>query len=87
MPPKRFYDAGKASNQSTTFKEGHTPTVLRAWRKTIVADLRKAGRNVDAILGEAGLELRAVNREGARIPFPALAMLMEIAARELGDGR
>ncbi|MCP4306949.1 MAG: AraC family transcriptional regulator, partial [bacterium] len=63
----------------------NTPTVLSVWPKTIVEDLRREGTNVDGILGEADLDLRAVNREGGRIPFPAQAKLMEIAARELGD--
>ncbi|MCP4305481.1 MAG: AraC family transcriptional regulator, partial [bacterium] len=66
-------------------RASNTPTVLSVWPKTIVEDLRKEGRNVDAILNEAGLDLRAVNREGGRIPFPAQARLMEIAAREFSD--
>ena len=61
------------------------PTVLSAWPKTIVNDLRQQGRNVDKILGEAGLDLRTVNREGGRIPWLGQARLLEIAARELDD--
>ena len=47
--------------------------------------MRQQGRNVDKVLGEAGLDLRTVNREGGRIPWLAQARLMEIAARELAD--
>jgi AraC-like DNA-binding protein len=60
-------------------------TVLSVWPRTIVADLRGHGRNVDSILDEAGLDLRTVNREGGRIPWQAQAKLIDIAARELGD--
>lgn len=59
--------------------------MLSVWPKVIFGDLRNAGRNVDAIFDEAGLDLRAVNRDGARISWPAQARLMEIAARELDD--
>ena len=62
-----------------------SPTVLSVWPKTIVHDLRQQGRNVDKVLGEAGLDLRTVNREGGRIPWLGQARLLEIAARELGD--
>jgi AraC-like DNA-binding protein len=55
------------------------------WPRTIVADLRRHGRNIDRILDEAGLDLRRVNQEGGRIPWQAQAKLMDIAARELGD--
>jgi AraC-like DNA-binding protein len=55
------------------------------WPRTIVADLRQHGRNVDGTLDEAGLDLRGVNREGGRIPWGAQAKLMDIAARELAD--
>jgi AraC-like DNA-binding protein len=60
-------------------------TVLSVWPRTIVADLRRHGRNVDRILDEAGLDLRSVNRVGGRIPWQVQAKLMDIAARELGD--
>ena len=62
-----------------------SPTVLSVWPKTIVHDLRQQGRSVDKILGEAGLDLRTVNREGGRIPWLGQARLLEIAARELAD--
>ena len=61
------------------------PTVLAVWPKVIVGDLLARGRSVDRILREAGLDLRAVNRDGGRIPWLAQSRLMEIAALELGD--
>jgi AraC-like DNA-binding protein len=64
---------------------GQAPTVLSAWPRTIVDDLRRQGRSVDRILDEAGLDLRSVNREGGRIPWHAQAKVMDIAARELAD--
>jgi len=65
----------------------HVPSVLSVWPRTIVADLRRNGRNVDRILAEAGLDLRMINREGGRIPWQAQATLLDIAARELADDR
>jgi AraC-like DNA-binding protein len=62
-----------------------SPTILSVWPKTIVADLREQGRNVEKVLGNAGLDLRTVNREGARIPWLAQAKLLELAAHELED--
>jgi AraC-like DNA-binding protein len=62
------------------------PEVLSMWPRTIIADLRRHGRNVESTLDEAGLDLRTVNREGGRIPSQAQAKLMDIAARELDDG-
>ena len=47
------------------------PTVQSVWAKTIENDLRQQGRNVERVLEEAGLALRAVNREGGRIPWLA----------------
>jgi hypothetical protein len=61
------------------------PSVLSVWPRTIIADLRRRGRNVDRVLDEAGLDLRRVNHEGARIPSQAQAKLMDIAAREFAD--
>jgi hypothetical protein len=55
------------------------------WPRTIIADLRRHGRNIDRILDEAGLNQRRVNREGGRIPWQAQAKLMDIGARELAD--
>jgi hypothetical protein len=49
------------------------PTVLSMWPRTIIADLRRRGRNVDRILDEVGLDLGAVNRERGRIPWQAQA--------------
>ena len=66
-------------------RSNQAPTVLSVWPRVIVADLRKHGRNVEAVLDEVGLNLRAVNREGGRIPWEAQAKLMDIAARELAD--
>ena len=60
-------------------------TVLSVWPKTIVHDLRQQGRHVDKVLGEAGLDLRTVNREGGKIPWIGQARLLDIAARELAD--
>jgi AraC-like DNA-binding protein len=60
-------------------------TVVSVWPKTIVQDLREHGRPVEKILGEAGLDLRTVNREGGRIPWLGQARLLDIAARELAD--
>jgi len=60
-------------------------TVLSVWPRTIVADLRRHGRNFDRTLEEAGLDLRTVNSEGGRIPWQAQAQLIDIAARELAD--
>src|SRR6516165_6613979 len=65
----------------------HVPSVLSVWPRTIVADLRRNGRNVDRILAEAGLDLRMINREGGRIPWQAQATLLDIAARGLADDR
>jgi AraC-like DNA-binding protein len=59
--------------------------VLSVWPKTIVADLREQGRNVERVLRDAGLDLRTLNREGGRIPWLAQAKLLEIAAHELDD--
>ena len=61
------------------------PTVLSVWPRVIVADLRKHGRNVEAVLDKVDLTLRMVNREGGRIPWEAHAKLMDIAACELVD--
>ena len=61
------------------------PTVLSVWPRVIVADLRKHGRNVEAVLDKVDLTLRMVNREGGRIPWEAQAKLMDITARELVD--
>jgi AraC-like DNA-binding protein len=55
------------------------------WPRTIIADLRRHGGNVDRVLDEAGLNLRMVNRERGRIPWQAQSKLMDIAARELAD--
>jgi AraC-like DNA-binding protein len=60
-------------------------TVLAVWPRTILADLRRHGTNVDRVLDEAGLDLRMVDREGGRIAWQAQAKLMEIVAGELGD--
>jgi len=60
-------------------------TVVSVWPKTIVHDLRQHGRTVDAVLSEAGLDLRTVTREGGRIPWLGQARLLDIAARELDD--
>jgi AraC-like DNA-binding protein len=59
--------------------------VLSVWPRTIVADLRRHGRNVKSALDEAGLDLRTVNRERGRIPWQSQAKLMDVAARELDD--
>jgi hypothetical protein len=55
------------------------------WPRTIVADLRRRGRNVERILDEVGLDLRRVNRARARIPWQAQAKLIDVAAGELND--
>src|SRR5258708_23259154 len=60
------------------------PMVRSVWPRVIVRDLRKHGKDVGRILGESGLDLRTINREGGRIPWEKQARLMEIVARELG---
>jgi hypothetical protein len=72
--------SGKASPHARQALE-----VLSVWPRTIIADLRRHGSNVDRVLDEAGLDLRRVNREGGRIPWQSQATLMDIAAREFGD--
>ena len=72
-------------NEEHQLPTNSSPTVLSVWPKTIVHDLRQQGRDVDKLLGESGLDLRIINREGGRIPWLGQARLLEIAARELGD--
>ena len=66
-------------------RKSQIPTVQSLWARTIAADLQKFGRKVDAVLAEAGLSLRVVNRVGGRIPWQAQARLLDIVARELAD--
>ena len=84
-PPKGVGRTQTEVNEDQRIAREQSPTVLSVWPKTIVNDLRQQGRNVDKVLGEAGLDLRTVNREGGRIPWLGQARLLEIAARELGD--
>jgi AraC-like DNA-binding protein len=62
------------------------PTVATALAHLAVAELQKKGSDVKRILEEAGLERRVVNNGDARIAFVSQAKLLEIAARESGDG-
>jgi len=61
------------------------PTVLAVWARVIAEDLREQRKDTEALFAEAGIALRTINHDGARIPSKSQAHLLEIAARELGD--
>jgi hypothetical protein len=74
-PKKRVGADAKRLTRISALPANSSPTVLSVWPKTIVHDLRQQGRNVEKVLGEAGLDLRTVNREGGRIPWLGQAKL------------
>jgi AraC-like DNA-binding protein len=61
------------------------PTVDARWAGLAADRLRDAEQEFEAVLYEAGLRLADVVDADARIPFRKHAVLLEIAARELGD--
>jgi len=61
------------------------PRVLAVWARAIAEDLRKHRKDTAALFAEAGIALRTINHDGARIPWKSQAHLLEIATRELGD--
>ena len=57
-----------------------TPRVLAVWARVIAEDLRKHRKDAAALFAEAGIALRTVNHDGARIPWKSQAHLLEIAS-------
>jgi AraC-like DNA-binding protein len=76
---------GTVEEREAPLRRSQIPTVQSLWARSIAEDLHKFGRSVDAVLAEAGLSLRAINRGGGRVPWLAQARLLEITARELAD--
>jgi AraC-like DNA-binding protein len=55
------------------------------WVRELAADLKLKGHPVKRLLAQAGLDARAINAEGARIPFDRYAAFFELAAEATGD--
>lgn len=55
------------------------------WVKQLADQLRSEGHPVRKLLAEAGIEPRALNSEGARLPFERILMFFDIAAAASGD--
>jgi AraC-like DNA-binding protein len=53
--------------------------------RQLAAHLKLKGQPVKSLLAQAGLEARAINAEGARIPFDKYAAFFELAAEAIGD--
>jgi len=62
-----------------------TPKTSAVGARMVAQELRRRGIDAEKAVGEAGLEMRTLNREGAWIPAVKQAVLLEIAARETGD--
>jgi AraC-like DNA-binding protein len=61
------------------------PKTMAVGARLAVKKLKRAGADVDAILGRVGLTSRIINRKDGWIPEDSLAELFEIAAVELDD--
>ena len=55
------------------------------WVRELAAELKLKGHPVKRLLAQAGLDARAINAEGARIPFDKYAAFFELAAEATGD--
>ena len=62
-----------------------TPKTSVVGARMAVEELRRQGADADKALGEAGLEMRTLNRDGAWIPFLKHAALLDVAVQETGD--
>lgn len=62
-----------------------SPSHDAVWVRQLAAELKLKGHPVKRLLAQAGLEARALNAEGARIPFDKYSAFFELAAEATGD--